>query len=91
MAERVIREKNETLMRQALGHWDFRLKVHFTSGECLHPKVIPNLQLTYEPRHNKGCLRGFQPCTTQTELYNRRRLLEASNFGFRNSVVVLSI
>ena len=27
MAERVILEKNQALMRQALSHWDFRLKV----------------------------------------------------------------
>ena len=27
MADKVIRDKNETLMRQALGHWEFRLQV----------------------------------------------------------------
>ena len=27
MAERVILEKNQALMKEALNHWDFRLKV----------------------------------------------------------------
>ena len=36
-----------------------------------------------EPRHEKTGLLGFRPGLTQTGLYNNRRLLEASNFGFR--------
>ena len=35
---------------------------------------------TFEPHHEKTCLRGFQPRPTQTRLYNNRRLLEARNF-----------
>ena len=36
-----------------------------------------------EPRSEKTGLRGFRPGPTQTGLYSHRRLLEASNFGFR--------
>ena len=36
-----------------------------------------------EPRCEKTDLRGFRPGSTQTGLYNHRRLLEAWNFGFK--------
>ena len=38
---------------------------------------------SFEPRHEKTCLRGFQPGPTQTRLYSHRSWLEAWNFGFR--------
>ena len=38
---------------------------------------------TYEPRCEKTGPRGVRPGTTQTELCNHRRCLEAGNFGFR--------
>ena len=36
-----------------------------------------------QPRHDKTCLRGFRPGSTQTGLYSHRRWLVALNFGFR--------
>ena len=42
--------------------------------------VKPNL--TYEPRCEKTCLRGFRPGPTQTGLYSHRRWLKARNFVF---------
>ena len=38
--------------------------------------------LVSDPRREKTCLRGFRPGRTQTGMYNRRRWLEASTFGF---------
>ena len=35
------------------------------------------------PHREKTVVRGVQPGLTQTGLYNHRRWLEASNFGFR--------
>ena len=32
---------------------------------------------TFEPHHEKTCLRGFRPGPTQTRLYSHRRWLEA--------------
>ena len=45
-------------------------------GHCL-------VFVKYEPRCEKIGLRGFRSGPTLTGLYNDRRLLEASNFGFR--------
>ena len=36
-----------------------------------------------EPCHVETCLWGFRPGSTQNEVYNHRRWLEALNFGFR--------
>ena len=43
-----------------------RLKSHLCNIRIL---------LKYEPRFEKTGLRGFQPCPTQTGLYNQRRWL----------------
>ena len=43
----------------------------------------PHTLLLYEPCHEKTGLWDFRPGLTQTGLYNNRKLLEASNFGFR--------
>ena len=43
----------------------------------------PATPTSSEPRREKTCIRGFGPASTQTGLYNHRRWLEASNFGFR--------
>ena len=40
-------------------------------------------RLTNEPRCEKTGLRGFQPGSTQTGLYNHTKWLEAWNFVFR--------
>ena len=41
------------------------------------------IQATFEPRSEKTGFRGFRPGPTLTRLYNHKRLLETSNFGFR--------
>ena len=35
------------------------------------------ITISSEPRREKSCLRGFQPASTQTGLYNHRRWIEA--------------
>ena len=36
-----------------------------------------NVSLINEPRHEKTCIRGFQPGPTYTRLYSKMRWLEA--------------
>ena len=50
-------------------------------------QILKNLavevgEISYELRHEKTCLWGFQLCPTQIGLYNHRKWLEALNFGF---------
>lgn len=46
MADKVIRDKNVTLMRQALGHWEFRLQV-VIAGECYHHLLAKRVARTW--------------------------------------------
>ena len=59
--------------------WFDRDTVKFWFEKICSIRRHENVSLINEPRHEKTCIRGFQPGPT----YSKMRWLEAWNFGFR--------
>ena len=61
------------------------------NSECLYTRcdfhfhfhAVTITMFSFEPLHEKTCLWGFWPGTTQTRLYSDRIWIQAWNFGFR--------
>ena len=52
-------------------------KTHYDGLEFDIEAELKIYKVTFNPCHVKTCLQGFQPGSTQTELYSHRRWLEA--------------